>query len=326
LKSSWSGIAPAEYKDRCKLIEDVIGVRKTEACLLFAEVIIVSDSNYMIPKTLDECLVLLGQNKGEMKVLAGGTEILPRMRIGKEQVGAILDISGLGLNYIHEDEEKIAIGAMTDISSINEYFACAHQPVRILSEAARQIGSWQTRNLATVGGNICAGNSCADLAVALLVLDAKLKIVCKEHNRTVPIDRFFLSPREVNLNKNEILTEISINKTSGYGYGSCFIKNGVRKGHCIAIMSVAVAMKIGAGMEAENVKTSVGVLAPTPIRLYKTEEFLTGNKLSDAVIEKAQEIMLAEISPRTSLRSTMEYRLDIAPVLLKRAILASAGQ
>lgn len=278
------------------------------------------DSKYLVPQNMNECLELLKKNTGNMKIIAGGTDLLLRMRSGKEKVGTLLDISSLGLSYIHEDGDNIRIGAMTELIKVHEYFLKAQQPLKILSETAHQIGSWQIRNLATIGGNICTGNSCADMAVTLLALDAKLKIDGKYGSRIVPAHEFFLAPRSVNVKKTEILTEIIINRHEGEGYGATYIKIGNRKGPIIAILSIATVLKMNNDSQIEDIKAVAGTLAPVPIRLYNSERIIKGKLLTEDVLSESVAILIDEISPRTSFRSTKEYRKSVAPVIFKRSL------
>ena len=276
--------------------------------------------DYLFPHSIDECVSILSRNNGDIKILAGGTDVFLRIRNGKEPNRILLDISGIGLNNVHIENGNYIIGSMANLTFIEKYFNYEGQPVHLISEAVNHIASWQTRNLATIGGNICTGNSCADLAPVLLVLDAHLKITSKKKTRKVPIQQFFLEPRRTCIQKDELLTEIVIKKDWEEGYRSAFLKIGKRKEHFIAIMNIAVIAKIRSDLFVEDFKVAVGTLAPTPIRLFRTENVFIGNKIDEKLLEKACCTMLTEIKPRSSLRSSKEYRLAVAPELLRKSI------
>lgn len=282
---------------------------------------------FIRPKNLEEGLKILSERGGSVKILAGGSDLINRIRAGKEHPEALMDVSAFCLEYIKRAEKgALVIGAMTRLSVVESAELLEQEPFSILKDSAGQVGGWQTRNLATVGGNICTGNSSADVAVALLALDAKLKLVSLKGERLVPIDRSFIAPRKVDVREDEILTEIIIDGFSDkLGWGTYFAKFGKRKSNCIAAVNTAAVL----GMDTVTRKISfakiaMGTVAPTPVRLYKTEKFLESREFSRSTISEAVSIMEGEISPRTSLRAAKEFREDIARVFLSRAVETSA--
>lgn len=272
--------------------------------------------SYVYPRTLAEVLQVLSKEKN-VRILAGGTEILPRLRKGLEKPGILLDISRTDLNYIKLKENRFAIGAATLIDSI-EYDHKVRHSLSALAEAAFEVGGVQTRNLGTIGGNICMAIPSADLVIPLLVFDAMVKIRSLAGEKKVPLESFFLGPRRTILAPDEIVTEISV-ETPPEVSGSAFYKIGRRKAMRLSVLNAAAYLEIEDNV-LKNVRLAMGTVAPVPLRLHHTETFLTGRPYGQEQIAGAARILQEEISPRDSARASAWYRREIAPVVLERVI------
>ncbi|MEL7567299.1 MAG: FAD binding domain-containing protein [Dehalobacterium sp.] len=286
------------------------------------------DYKYYSPKTYEEALTLLSTSAEQMKVLGGGTDLLIRIRDEREKPEALLDISHLGLSYINPIGDKTIIGSMTSLNEVWEY-GDFPEPLHILKEAAGEVGGFQTRSSGTIGGNICTGVPTADIALPLLALEANLHIESKQGSRVISLNNFFAGPRKIDLNKDEILKEVIITNTEFKEgqWGTAFIKIGKRKAMRLAVMNIAVVMNINpVDLRINKIRAAMGAAAPVPLRLYKVEEYLTGKIYSRAVVNEAKEILLAEVNPRDSFRSSREYRMDLAGVLFERALTKSANK
>ncbi|MEW5783951.1 MAG: FAD binding domain-containing protein [Bacillota bacterium] len=286
-----------------------------------------SGYKYIFPADLPEALRILAGEEYGVTVLGGGTDLLVRVRDGKERPGALLDLSSLNLDYIEEKEAGVVIGAMTSLTKVIDH-AVIRRRYPILAEAAAEVGGFQTRNMGTIGGNICTGLPSADMAIPLLVLEAKLNTVSLDGAEIIPVDRFFIAPRKIRLAPGALLKEIIVSSDRGNGArGSSFIKFGKRKAMRLCIISVGVNLLVDPATKViDTIRIAMGTMSPIPLRLYKVEAFMTGKPLSDALLKEAVAIMETEISPRTSLRATCEFRTDLARVLLKRAVNLSAGR
>lgn len=276
---------------------------------------------YILPGNIDEALNIFAAKKGKFQILGGGSDLLIRIKDEKESVDYLLDIASLNLDYIQEQDQGIAIGAMTSLSKIMDS-TTINEKYEILSETAKEVGGFQTRNIGTIGGNICTGLPSADMAIPLLVREAKLKINGLEGESIIPIDEFFLEPRKTKLPENALLKEILIEESTGEGsQGSSYIKIGKRKAMRLCILSAGVNIFIDPKTKIINkIRIAMGTVAPIPLRLYKVEEVMTGKEYSEELIKEAISVMEGVIQPRTSLRATCEYRTDLARVLLKRTV------
>ncbi len=272
--------------------------------------------SYVYARTLDEVLGILAQEK-DVRILAGGTEILPRLRKGIEKPGILLDISRTELNYIKLEGNQLRIGAAAIINSL-ENDSRVKSLFPALAEAAAEVGCMQTRNLGTIGGNIGVAIPSADLVIPLLVFDAIIKIRSLAEEKEVPLASLFLGPRRTILASNEIITEIMV-KTPRKISGSAFFKVGRRKAMRLSVLNAAAYLETNGGT-LENVRLAMGTVAPVPLRLHHTESFLTGRPYGKEQIKAAARILQEEINPRDSVRATAAYRREIAPVVLEMVI------
>ena len=283
------------------------------------------DCGYISPANKSEALRLLadGGGAGKLRICAGGTDLLLRIRSKKEEGTAIVDIANLGLDYIHEDAELIRIGAMASLTSVERFFSGQNQPLCLLSVSAGAVGCWQTRGLATLAGNVCTGLPSADAAVALLAVEAKVKLESVNGERVVPIEEFFVKPRTLALHTGEMVTELLVPKRSvaaGQRFGSDFIKIGRRKELFISVLSVACVLLLESDGAIAEARLAGGVLAPIPIRLYKTEEFLAGKKVTEDVLAAAADVMQGDVTARDSLRGSRRYRENAGAAIMRRVV------
>lgn len=263
--------------------------------------------NYHKPKNLNEALKLL-KELGDAKPIAGGTDLMVDMKIGRVKTRNLIDISDLReIRKIEFHKDSIIIGAAVTLQEIinNERI---RREIPILVEAAENLGSWQIRNVATIGGNICNASPAADMAPPLLILNSKLKLSSINGDRVIPLEKFFKGPRQTELMVDELLTEIVVPKES-CNAGMKFIKIGRRRAHTLSIVAVAVAVRT---MEdkIEYIRIALNSIAPTPIRAYKTEEELIGSRVNE--VEGKVKKLIEEIKPISDVRASAEYRREMA--------------
>jgi len=263
--------------------------------------------NYHKPKDLNEALKLL-KELGDAKPIAGGTDLMVDMKIGRVKTRNLIDISDLReIRKIEFHKDSIIIGAAVTLQEIisNEKI---RREIPILVEAAENMGSWQIRNMATIGGNLCNASPAADMAPPLMVLNSKLKLSSINGDRVIPLEKFFKGPRQTELMADELLTEIIVPRES-CNAGMKFIKIGRRRAHTLSIVAVAVAVRT---MEdkIEYIRIALNSIAPTPIRAYKTEEELIGSRVNE--VEGKVKKLIEEIKPISDVRASAEYRREMA--------------
>ncbi len=277
------------------------------------------DFNYYRPKTLKEALILVSE-LNDFKILAGGTDLIIDMRIKRYVPRNIIDISSINeLKYIVDEGDRVRIGALTTLQELLES-RIIKDKLLLLAEAIESMASWQIRNLATIGGNLCNASPAADTAPPLLVYEAKVKVRSLKGEREIPISKFFLGPRKTALEKNEILTEIVVPYVKNVG--TAFMKLGRRKAFTLSVVSVATLVSVNGDSFAEA-RIALGAVAPTPIRAYTVESYLKGKKVGLDVISEGAKLVLKDISPISDVRASAEYRKDMSVVLTRDALVKS---
>ena len=271
------------------------------------------------PKSLDEALKVLDSNT-KLKIISGGTDVLIKLHHGKISDAELLSIKNLDtLRDIKILEDKtISIGANSTFSDIFRS-EVINNNIPILSEAAVLMGGPQIRNMATIGGNVCNGAVSADSAPALFSLNAELKIKSLNNERIVKITEFYDGPGKVKIERNEILTEILIKEEDYKNKKGKYIKFANRKALDISMLGVALLYETKDNT-FKDLRVSLGVAAPTPIRCRTAENFSIGKGVTNEVINKVAELAKMDSNPRNSWRGSRDYRLHLISTLIKRIL------
>ena len=271
------------------------------------------------PKSLDEALKILDNNT-KLNIISGGTDVLIKLHHGKISDAELLSIKNL--NSLRDikllEDNTISIGATTTFSDIFRS-EIINNNIPILSEAAVSMGGPQIRNMATIGGNICNGAVSADSAPALFSLNALLKLKSLNNERIVKITEFYDGPGKVKIERNEILTEILIKEEDYKNKKGKYIKFANRKALDISMLGVALLYEIEDNI-FKDLRVSLGVAAPTPIRCRTAENFAIGNNITNEVINKIAELARLDSNPRNSWRGSRDYRLHLISTLIKRIL------
>jgi len=272
---------------------------------------------YISPKTIEEVLEILQQEKSKACIVAGCSNVLPYIKDKIISKKLLLDISGIEeLNYIKESEGEIYIGAGTTISDlINSKII--REECNVLYQAAEEFADPTIRNSATIGGNLVDASPAADVAPPLLVLDAVLEVESTDGKREISLKNFFVGPRKTVLHNGEMITSIKI-KNDTINKNGCFIKLGLRQAMAISLATVALTLEVEKDKVAD-VRIAMGSVAPTPLRLIKVEGFLKNKKIDDELIEEAVKKVREEVKPIGDVRASAEYRKYISGILFKRA-------
>lgn len=269
--------------------------------------------------TVSEATELLAKNPN-LRIIAGGTDVLIKMQHGQFEEAELLSIRRIkSLSSVKQLEDgTIVIGALATFSQIfNDPIIQANIPV--LGEAAISMGGPQIRNIATIGGNICNGVTSADSASTLFALNALLRLEASMSARLVPIQEFYLGPGKVDLQPGEILTEFVIPTQDYQGFGGHYIKFAARKAMDIATLGVAVMCRV-AGNTLAEVRIGLGVAGPTPLRCVEAEEFAQGQEISNATLAEIGKLAVKSTKARTSWRASKEYREHLVEELVQRAL------
>jgi len=278
---------------------------------------------YFAPSKVDEALKILAEHRKKVTILAGGTDIVPRMNYYDVEPDILLYIGGLGLNYLKEEEGKLVIGSATTWSKL----ACdslVAEKASVLSEAARRGSSIAIRNAGTIGGNLANASPAADLATPLMVMDAELLLASAKGERVVGVTDFFTGPGETVLKPDELIIEIRVPALANSESKTAFLKLGRRRAMTLSVVNVAVRLDTE-DRTCYDARIALGSMAPTPIRCVKAEEKLKGKSIDKGLINECAEQAVAESNPIDDQRATAWYRRKAGTALVSRAIAQAAG-
>lgn len=270
------------------------------------------------PHTVDEAAGLLSKYGPKAKVLAGGVDLIPRMRkriITPEYLISIKKIRALDYHDF-EPSTGLRFGALTTLRSLDQSMDIRNN-YPALYEAVHQIASLQVKTTATATGNLCVASPASDIAVALMALGGTLTIKGSEGERQLSIEHFYPELHQTALGQGELVTEVFIPGLPN-GNGSAFL-NLVRTKSDIAKVSVAVSLT-AADNSCIDCRIVLGAVAPTPIRAKEAEETLKGKSLDSKAIEAAAQTAMKATKTITDLRSTAEYRRKMTSVLVRWAL------
>jgi len=278
------------------------------------------DFNLRIPESLKEAVELLSRYGPDGAiVLAGGTDLIVRMKEGAIRPGKIVLLEKIqSLKGISSSEKTIRIGSRTTFREI-----ISSEEIRkkapLLASACGNIGSPPLRNRGTIGGNIANASPCADAVTALVALEAKAFLVSKSGERSLSLDKCFKGPKETNFRSSEILTHVEF--AIPEEPQNCFyLSLGQRKALSINKLSVACQMSFNAGGAVQKARVAYGAVAPTVLRGIKVETYLKGKKLVPPVLDHSLALAESEVMPIDDIRSSAKYRRKMIGVLLRRGL------
>ncbi|HEY3057759.1 MAG TPA: xanthine dehydrogenase family protein subunit M [Chloroflexota bacterium] len=271
-----------------------------------------------LPDTLAACQQALADGP-DVKLLAGGTDLLPQMKNGVLKARRVVDLSALPeLKVIERTADGgLRVGAAAPARGI-ELSKHTNVGFRALAESASMVGSLQIRHLATLGGNLANAAPSADMAPPLLALDAELVIAGPRGQRCVPAAEFFVGVRRTQLQPDELLVEIRI-PTPGPGSGGTYVRHTPRRELDIAVVGVASQLTITNGV-CTKARIALGAVAPVPLRATTAEARLEGERITPALIEEAAQLAVAAASPISDQRGSAEFRRHLVKVLTRRTL------
>jgi carbon-monoxide dehydrogenase medium subunit len=272
-----------------------------------------------LPRSIDECLKILGQRDGETRVVAGGTDLLPQLKNGLLRPARVVDLSGVAaLRALRRaNGQGLRIGAAVTARAI-ELDAHVRATYPALAESGALVGSVQIRNLATVGGNLCNAAPSADMAPPLLALDAEAIIVGPRGERRVPMSAFFVGVRQTVLAPDELLLEIVV-PPPGPHSGGQYLRHTPRRELDIAVVGVASQLSLTDGRCA-TARIALASVAPTPVRALAAEQALAGQSITPALIERAADLAVEAARPISDQRGSADFRRHLVRVLTRRTL------
>lgn len=267
------------------------------------------------PKTIEEARSLLFKHKNS-KLLAGGTDLVLELCREKIEPDYLIDISRIQeLKNITEDEKYIKLGSMVTFTNVQEN-KLLMKNYNSLIECAKNMGSPQIRNVATIGGNVANGGSAADITPCIISLGGILVIESVDNVRQISCENYFKNFSEEKLKENEILTSIILpkkNEKSGY------YKLGKRNSLAIARVSCAVSLRIEENI-IKSIGLSLGAVGRYPIRVIEFEAFALGKQVDCLFGEEALGIIENAVYKSIKGRKTMPFKKVAVKGVYKSAL------
>jgi 4-hydroxybenzoyl-CoA reductase subunit beta len=317
------------------------------------------------PRAVDEAVAFLAQHAGQLRVLAGGTDLIPSMRQKLFEPDYVLDVRGIGeLRGVHpQPDGSVEIGALTTLSAIEKsFFLRQHYPV--LTEAAATVASPVLRNMGTIGGNICLDTRClwynqsltwrkgcgfcikkdgdlchvapggkkcwaafsGDTPPALLCLNAEIEMVGASGARRIRLQDFYTGD---GVNYRTLLPNELVTRVflpaESADYRGVYRKLRVRGSIDYPLAGVAIAMKRSNG-HITDARLALTAVNPAPLLVERAGEMLRGKVVDEAMAEAVGDLAARTSKPLTTSALTPEYRREMIRVFTKRAVLAAASQ
>lgn len=274
--------------------------------------------DYLRPASVEEAIELKGRLGKSAVFLAGGTDLLIRLKDYDIRPEAVIDLSFIEpLKTLEEAGDAIVIGALASYADISA------SPLIgkfgwVLAQAAIEVGAPQIQNVATIGGNIANASPAADGIPPLYALAATVTVAGSAGERVVAAEEFFTGPGRTVLEQDELITSVGFAKLKKLDKGF-FKKIGQRKALAISKASIAAVLRTDNG-NIEDARIALGAVAPTVIRCPRTEALLKGRAVSVELVAEAAKSVSSESRAIGDVRSTPEYRDYIIGVLFERGM------
>jgi aerobic carbon-monoxide dehydrogenase medium subunit len=276
--------------------------------------------DYEVAESADHAIELLGQHGEEAKLLAGGHSLLPIMKLRLAAPTVLIDLGRVEeLKYVRDEDDHIAIGAMTRHTDV-EYNSLLQEQCGLLAYTASLVGDPSVRHRGTIGGSISHGDAASDLPSALLALEGQFVVKGPQGERTVAAGNFFKDYLETDLAPDEVLTEIRVPKLSGAGWS---YKKFNRRAQDWAVVGAAAVVERSNGTIGAA-RIGLTNMGSTPLRATAAEGALSGadaGSLAEAT-QNADE----GTSPSSDIAASAEYRRHLARVLSRRAVEEALGR
>lgn len=272
--------------------------------------------DYQTPTSAEDAARLLSQEGAQL--LAGGTDLLVRLRSGVTRPATIVDIKHVpNLRGISHDAKGWRIGAATPCAEIGEHAELAAAWPGVV-EALQLIGSTQIQGRATLGGNLCNASPAADTVPALIAAGAVCEVIGMNGQREVRVEEIVTGPGKNSLKKGEFILGFRLPDPPERG-GDAYLRLIPRTEMDIAVVGAGVALALDSKGTCTQARVALGAVAPTPLLVADAAKALLGTKVDDAALENLAKAASAACKPIDDKRGTVAYRVKVAGVLAKRA-------
>jgi len=272
--------------------------------------------------TLEEASALLDRFSPDVRLLAGGTDVLVDLKSARYAVGHLVALGAIkSLRGIAQGRDGLRIGALTTVAELDRS-ALVAGAYAALRDATSQMATPQVRNAATVGGNVAGAVPCADLPPVLIAMNATALVRSAKGERTVPLEDLIIGPRRTILREDELLAAIHV-PTPPERSGAAYARFGLRQANAIAVAGVAAAVALHDDGTVRSARIALCAVAPVPKLVKSAASALLGRVLDDAACVQAAAAAAAEAEPISDLRGSADYRRTLVSTLTRRALAAA---
>ena len=273
---------------------------------------------YERPSSMKDAVALLSKAKGSAHVLAGGSDLLVKMKGGFVEPDLIVDIKSIkGLDEIKKTAKGFSIGSSVPCAAMGESAALKKAWPGVV-EAANLIGSKQIQGRCTVVGNICNASPAADSVPALVAAGAKAVIAGPGKRRTLAVEKIVTAPGQTSLKNGEIIDSILLEKRPRNS-GDAYLRFIPRTEMDIAVVSAGVNLVLDSKGIVKSARVALGAVAPTVLLVKEAAKAIVGTKLEKAAMENLAAACAKACNPIDDKRGTIEFRENVSGVLAKRA-------
>jgi len=267
---------------------------------------------------MKEASALLAKEKGSAYVLAGGTDLLVRLRTGFIEPDLVVDIKRIAATRaIEASGGRFRIGAAVTGAELGEHAKLKKAWPGVV-EAANLIGSKQVQGRCTMTGNLCNASPAADSVPALVAAAAKAVIVGPKGKRTIPVEGVPVGPGKTSLKKGEIIESILLPKRPARS-GDAYLRFIPRTEMDIAVVGVGVSVTLDAKGVCTDARVSLGAVAPTVLLVSEAAKALIGSRMDKKALDALAAACSAACRPIDDKRGTRDFRIKVAGVLARRA-------
>ncbi|RUV33721.1 xanthine dehydrogenase family protein subunit M [Mesorhizobium sp. M7A.F.Ca.MR.148.00.0.0] len=273
---------------------------------------------YIRPLSIEDAVGQLAGSAGTAAILAGGSDLLVRMKGGFAEPELIVDIKAIdGLSEIRETAEGFSIGAAVPCAVLGENTDLKKAWPGVV-EAAKLIGSKQVQGRCTIVGNLCNASPAADSVPALVAAGARAEVVGPAGRRTIPVQSVPTAPGKTSLAKGEIIEAILLDKREPRS-GDAYLRFIPRTEMDIAVVSAGVNLTLDEHGVVKSARVALGAVAATVLLVEEAAEVLIGSRLDEATLERLAKVCAGACRPIDDKRGTIEFRRKVAGVLAQRA-------
>ena len=269
--------------------------------------------------TLDEAATATARYWPNVRLLAGGTDVLVDLKAGRISVENLVSIQRIEtLRGLTATEKSLRIGALTTVAEL-ERSPLLREEFSPILDAARKMASPQIRNAATVAGNIASAVPCADLPPILTAMRASTVLWSPTGERELPLDALIIGARETALRDDELLTAVIV-PTPPPRFGAAYARFGLRDGNTIAVAAVAAALKLNGDNTVQDARIVLGAVAPIPMLVEPAGSCLCGRAPDEDAFGRAAGIAREAAQPISDVRGSADFRRELVEVLTRRAL------